>query len=330
MRKPRHLIAALLASLTAAIGAGPVLAQGSTGTFPTRPVTLILPLAAGGPVDTEIRIYLPRISEILGQTVLVDYKLGAAGIIAGSHVAKSAPDGYTLLVVNGAFATFPALYKDLPFDVLKDFAPVSLASKRGQLLLVSPNFPAKSYAEYIAYAKANPGKINLGTTGAGSGTHLAGAWLHSATGTKATFVHYKGTGPLLPDLMASRLDVTVAAVPPALPLLKTNKLRALAMMGDKRSSFLPDLPTVAEMGVSGYDYSGYTGFFAPGATPAAVVNRLSEAFIRMVKSPEITARLEGDGNVVVGSTPAQFRQMLQTEMATWRKVVSENGIKLEE
>jgi tripartite-type tricarboxylate transporter receptor subunit TctC len=130
--------------------------------------------------------------------------------------------------------------------------------------------------------------------------------------------------------MASRLDVTVAAVPPALPLLKTNKLRALAMMGDKRSSFLPDLPTVAEMGVPGYDYSGYTGFFAPGATPAPVVNRLSEAFIRMVKSPEITARLEGDGNVVVGSTPAQFRQMLQTEMATWRKVVSENGIKLEE
>jgi tripartite-type tricarboxylate transporter receptor subunit TctC len=133
MRKPSHLIAALLATMTGAMFAGPVLAQGS---FPTKPVTLILPLAAGGPVDTEIRIYLPRISEILGQTVLVDYKLGAAGIIAGSHVAKSAPDGYTLLVVNGAFATFPALYKDLPFDVLKDFAPVSLASKRGQLLLV--------------------------------------------------------------------------------------------------------------------------------------------------------------------------------------------------
>ena len=128
------------------------------GAFPAKPVTLILPLAAGGPVDTEIRIYLQKLTELLGQTVLVDYKLGAAGIIAGSHVAKSAPDGYTVLVVNGAFSTFPSLYKDLPFDVLKDFAHLSLATKRGQLLLVAPGFPAKSYAEYIAYAKANPGK----------------------------------------------------------------------------------------------------------------------------------------------------------------------------
>lgn len=328
MRPLHRSVAPLAIAMAAALGAQqPALAQGS---FPGKPVTLILPLAAGGPVDTEIRIYLQKLTELLGQTVLVDYKLGAAGIIAGSHVAKSAPDGYTVLVVNGAFSTFPSLYKDLPFDVLKDFAHLSLATKRGQLLLVGPGFPARTYAEYIAYAKANPGKINLGTTGAGSGTHLSGAWLHSATNTKATFIHYKGTGPLLPDLMAGRLDVTIAAVPPTLPLIKTGKLRALAMMGDKRTSQLPDLPTVAEMGVPGYDYSGYTGFFAPAATPAPVAAKLSDAFIRMVKTPEITARLESDGNVVVGSTPAQFRQMLQTEMATWRKVVSENGIKLEE
>ncbi len=298
--------------------------------YPTKPVMLVVPLAAGGPVDTEMHLYTPKMRELLGQSFIVDYKLGAAGTIAGAYVAKAAPDGYTLLVVNGAFSTFPALYKDLSFDVIKDFAPVSLASKRGQLLLVSPTFPAKNYVEYIAYAKANPGKINLGTTGAGSGTHLSGAWLHSATNTKATFVHYKGTGPLLPDLMAGRLDVTVAALPPALPLIRSGKLRALAMMGDRRTPFLPDLATVAEQGVPGYDYSGYTGFFAPAATPVAIVNKLSDAFVRMVRLPEVTARLEADGNVVIGSTPAQFHQLLVSEADRWRKVVADAGIKLEE
>ncbi len=309
---------------------GAASAQGNPAAYPAKPVTLILPLAAGGPVDVETRVYSTKLTEMTGQPFLVDYKLGAAGTIAGAYVAKAAPDGYTVLVVNGAFTTFPALYTNLSFDVLKDFAPVSLASKRGQLLLVSPSFPAKTYAEYIAYARANPGKINLGTTGAGSGTHLAGAWLHSATNTRVTFVHYKGTGPLLPDLMAGRIDVTVAAVPPTLQLIKSGKLRALAMMGDRRTSFLPDLPTVAEMGVPGYDYSGYTGFFAPGATPPALVARLNEVFVKAVKSPDVSSRLEADGNIMVGSTPAQFRQMLVTEAAVWRKVVDENGIKLEE
>lgn len=316
------------AVIPAALLSGALFAQGAL--YPSKPVTLIIPLAPGGPVEREMHFYTQKMQDQLGQPFILDYKLGAGGAIAAAYVAKAAPDGYTLLVVNSAFTIFPALYKDLSFDFIRDFVPISLVSKRPLLWMVPATFPAKTYAEYIAYAKAYPGKINLGTTGAGTGTHLSGAWLHNATNTRVTFVHYKGTGAVLPDLIAGRLDVSGVALPLALPLIKSGKLRALAMMGDKRTPFIPDLPTVAEQGIPGYEYGSYTGFVAPAATHVAIVNKLSEAFIRVVRLPDVTSRLEADGNVVIGNTPSQFRQLLVSETENWRKLVQDIGFKLEE
>ncbi len=323
LRTCRSAIVPSLLMLCPGIG----LAQ-STPAYPARPVTLVVPLAPGGPVEFEMRLYAPKLQELLGQPFVTEFKLGAAGTIAGAYVAKAAPDGYTLLIVNNAFTTFPGLYKNLSFDVEKDFAPVTLMTKRPVVLLATPSFPPKNFAEYMAYAKANPGRINWGTTGAGAGGHLSGSWLHGATNTRVTFIHYKGTGDAMPDLMSGRLDVTGVGLGQALPLIKSGKLKPIVMLAERRSTLLPELVTVAEQAIPGYDYGSYTGLFAPGATAPAIVNRLNEAMVKVLKLPEIRNRLEADGNEVVGNTPAQFRQMIVTETNSWRKVVQEAGISL--
>ena len=297
--------------------------------YPAKQVTIVVPLAPGGPVEFEMRLYMPKMQELLGQPFVTEFKLGAAGTIAGAYVAKAAPDGHTLPAVNNAFATFPGLYRNLPFDVVKDFAPVTLMTKRPVVMMTGPAFPPRNFSDYLAYAKANPGKINWGTTGAGAGGHLSGSWLHGATQTLVTFIHYKGTGDALPDLMSGRLDVTGVGLGQALPYIKSGKLRPIVMLADKRSPLLPDLQTVAEAAIPGYDYGSYTGFFAPAATPAAIVNKLNENFVKVLKMADIKSRLEADGNELIGNTPAQFRQMIVRETAAWSKVVQEAGIKLE-
>ena len=304
-------------------------AQGKPDAYPSRPVTVIVPFAPGGN-DREARLEATKLGELLGQQFLIDYKAGAGSTIGTAYVAKAAPDGYTLLVVQGPFTSLPALYKDLPFDTVRDFSPVSLMSKRTTVLLVSMGFPAKSFAEYIAYAKANPEKINFGTAGAGATVHLAGAWLHSVTNTKVTFVHYNGSGSVLPDLCAGRVDAFPANLLVALPLIKSGKVRPLAIMSDKRSSLLPGLATIAEQGVSGYDYASWLGYSAPAGTPAAIISKLSEGFERVAKLPDVTAAIETEGGTMYGSTPAQFRQLIVTETARWRKVIQDNGITAEQ
>ena len=196
MRQPKHRITATLscAAIAAFMTTAGALAQAP---YPSKPVTMVMPLAPGGPVETEMQLYLPRLREQFNQTFILDYKSGAAGTIAGAYVAKAPADGYTLLIINSAFTAFPAMYKNLAFEFPKDFAPITLMTKRPLLLLGPVSLPYNNFTEYLAYARANPGKINIGTTGAGSGGHLAGVWLHQATKTSATFVHYKGTGPLL-------------------------------------------------------------------------------------------------------------------------------------
>jgi len=297
--------------------------------FPSKALTVVVPLAAGGPIDAETRLYTTKLAENTKWQVLVDNRGGAAGTIAMGMVLKAPADGHTLLVQSTGYTMIPALYSDLPFDPIRDFAPVSLMSTRSNMLVVTSSLPAKTVAEYIAFAKANPGKINFGDTGAGGAVHLPGAWLHSITGTQATFVHYKGTGPLLPDLVAGRIHATNAFPVIASALVKAGKLRALGVTGGKRLRLLPDIPAIAET-VPGCEYSSWTGLFAAARTPAAIVNRLSAEFVKVAKDPEIVRRLDEEYAVAEGNTPEQFRQYLAPQFDRWRKLVQETGIKLEE
>ena len=318
----------LLAGVALAALSGSVFAQGAAATFPSRPVTIISPFAPGGSVDIESRLYAPVIGKLLGQPFVVDYKAGAGTTIGIGYVVKAPPDGYTLLGHTTAMTVVPAFYKDLPYDILKDLAPVSLMAKRTSVLMASNTFAPRSFKEYIAYAKANPGKVNYGTAGSGEISHLAGAWLHSLTGTTVTFIPFKGTGPALQELMAGRVDVASGIMSAALPLLEPGKVRMLAVLGRERTRQYPDIPTVAEMGVPEYDYTAWMGFLAPAATPAAIVNKLSEGFAKVVKTPEIAAQIERQSATAVGSTPAEFRKLIATEVTRWQKVVSDSGITL--
>lgn len=298
-------------------------------TFPAKPVSLVVPYAAGGPADVETRLYATKLGAV-GQPFMLDYKPGAGATIGTAYVAKAAPDGYTLLLVSTGFTTFPALYKDLPFDTIRDFSPVSLMSRNDSVLLARPGFPPKSFSDYIAYAKAYPGKVNFGTAGAGGIIHLAGGWMHSATGTQVTFVHYKGGGPIVVDILGGRLDVATAPLISALPLLKSGKAGVLAILNDKRSALLPQLPTVAEQGIPGYSYGNWYGFVVPAATPGPIISKLNEGLVRVTQDPSVAATLEASGSVLIGSTPAQFRQLIAQEVVRWQKVVKDTGIKLED
>lgn len=308
---------------------GSVFSQATADAYPAKPVVVVSPYSPGGSADFEARFYTTKMSGFMGQQFIVSNKPGAGTTIGVGYVAKSAPDGYTLLGITASLSVIPALHKGLPFDVIRDFAPVSLVSKRASVLLVHPSFPAKNFREYIAYAKAHPGKINFGTSGIGDIIHLAGEWLHSSTNTKVTFVHYKGGGPAIQDLVAGRLDVTILALVSALQLVKSGKLRAVAMADDKRSKLLPDLPTIAEQGVPGYNFATWFGFLAPGGTPTAIVNKLSEEFARVARAPDVAGMLEAKGSTMIGSTPEEFRQVIVTEIDRWRKVVHNAGIKPE-
>ena len=319
-----------LPALAAALLSVHALAQESVGSYPSKPVVVIAGIATGGGIDIEGRLYLKKMTEFLGQPFVLDFKPGAAGTIGAGYVAKARPDGYTLLATTGGFTVFPAFYKDLSFDVMRDFAPISLMSERFSVLQVSQSFPAKTFPEYLAYVKANPGKVNFGTTGVGSITHLAGAWLHGATNTSVTFIPYKGNGPLMQELIAGRVDVSCGILTSSLPLVKAGKSRALAVLNDKQSRLFPGLKTVAEHGVTGYNYANWMGFLAPGATPAVLVNKLSDEFARTARSQEVVNVLESEGSIPVGSTPAQFRQLIALETARWQKVVLDNGIKLDD
>jgi len=309
---------------------GSALAQSGADSYPSRPVTVIAAIAAGGGIDVEARMYTTKLSPLMGQQFLLDFKPGAAGTIGAAYVAKAKPDGYTLHVVGGGFSVFPAFYKDLPFDVVKDFAAVSLMSERTSVLQVSTKFPAKTFNEVIAYARANPGKVNYGTTGPGSITHLAGAWLADAAKVKFTFIHYKGTGPLLQEMVSGRLDMGSGILAAALPIVKAGRTQAIAMLNNKRSTLLPNIPTVEEQGIPGYNYTNWMGFLAPAATPMPIVNKLSTNLAQVARMPDILAVHEKSGSVSVGSSPGEFRELIASEAARWQRIVKEAGITLEE
>lgn len=298
--------------------------------YPTRPVTVIIPYTAGGSTEADTRPYTIKLAEALGKPFLIDYKPGAGTTLGAAYVAKAAPDGYTLLSTTSTLAVTQVVMPNLPYDAVTSLAPISTLYSRTLLLVANASVPASDLKSYIAYVKAHPGKINAGTVGAGSSYHVGSAWFHSEFKGDVVHVHYKGSAPLLTDILAGRADVMVSSVFQALPHLKSGKLKAIAALGRTRAIQLPDLRTADEQGLKGFDFASWGALFAPAKTPQPIIKRLNTELVEIAKAPEMVKRVQVDGTAMVTSTPQKLRDMLAREITTWKKVVTENGITNEE
>jgi tripartite-type tricarboxylate transporter receptor subunit TctC len=298
--------------------------------YPSRPIRMIVAFAPGGGTDIIGRIAARGISENLGAQVVVDNRPGAGGNIGTEIVAKAVPDGYTLVTAGtGTHAINPWLYSNIPYDAVRDFAPVSLVAVTPYLMVVNLSVPARSVKEFIALAKASPGKINMASSGAGGMPHLAGELFNMMTGIRLTHVPYKGTGAVFPDLIGGRVQVTFGDIVATIPHVKAEKLRALGVTSPRRVASLPDIPTIAESGVPGYDAVGWFAVFAPAKTPQVAIAKLNTAIVKYVKQPDTAERLAALGAEVVASTPEQLREIQKADLARWGKVVKQSGAKVE-
>ncbi len=336
-----HTIRSALAAALAAIGVLPSigLTQGYPAAvsgavaqdYPARPIRIIVPFTPGAGTDIVGRAIAQALNEAWKQSVVVDNRPGAGGTIAGELVAKANPDGYTLMLGNvSTLAIAPALNPKLPYKPLRDFAPITLITTSGNVLVLHPSVPATSMRELIAYAKANPGKLNYGSSGNGTTSHLGGAMFASMTGAEMTHIPYKGSGPMLTDLLAGQLQLSFSSVPTALPHIKSGRLRALAVTLFTRSSVLPDLPTVQEAaGLQGFEISLWQGIVAPGATPRAIVMKLYQQIAASLRTPDMRAKLSAQGLDAVGSSPQQFAAYIRDEIDKWTKVVKSSGARVE-
>ncbi len=324
LRTRRSACTASVATVLALTTAGSALAQNDA--YPSRPVRFIVGQAPGGATDIVARLVGQKMTEVLGQNVVVENRTGAAGSIAASAVAKSAPDGYTILVVSSSYSINPSLYANLPFDPQKELLPVTLLAEAPFLLLVHPSLPAKSVRELVALAKSAPGTLTYGSGGTGSSGHLAGALFENLAGLKLVHVPYKGAGPALVDTIAGQIHLMFGSVLSSTPHVKQQRLRMLAVTSAKRSSALPQTPTVAEAGVSGFATSTWYGLLVPAGTRTAFIDRLSAAAKKALSAPDLRDRLLNDGAEPEGSSPAEFQKHLASEMAKWRKVVKMAGV----
>ena len=321
--KSARLFAVCLAGLTLA-GIGNTLAQD----YPTRPIRWIVPYPPGGATDITARIVGAWLSERLGQQVIIENKPGAGNNIGTETAINSPPDGYTLLLVNPANAINATLYPKLSFNFLRDVAPVAGIMRVPNVMEVNPQVPAKTVAEFIAYAKANPGKINWATSGNGTSVHLSGELFKMMTGVQLTHIPYKGSAPALTDLLAGTVDVIFDNMPPSLPHIRAGKLRALAVTTNVRSEALPDVPTVGEA-VPGYEASAFFGMAAPKGTPPAIIERLNKEINAGLADPKIKARLAELGGMLTPGTPEDFGKLVAGETEKWAKVIKTGGVALE-
>ncbi len=300
----------------------------SADTFPARPVRLIVPFATGGTSDIVSRMLAKELSDEWKMSIVVDNRPGAGGILGSEIVARAAPDGYTLLM--GTVATHginASLYSKLPYDTVKDFDPVSLVASTPSVLMVHPSVPVSSVAEFIAYAKANPGKLNFGSSGNGSSHHLAGEMFNSEAGVKMVHVPYKGTAAAITDLLAGQIQLTIDTLPSAMPYVKSDKLKALGVTSTQRYRTLPDLPAIAES-LPGYEIASWYGMLAPAGTPPDVIRKIGEDVGRIVRRTDFRDKLLAQGATPVGSTAEQFRTHIQNELAKWAKVVKSSGARV--
>jgi tripartite-type tricarboxylate transporter receptor subunit TctC len=296
--------------------------------YPAKPVRVIAPAGAGGPVDIVCRAVSPALSEVLGQPIVVENRAGAAGLIGTEFVAKSPPDGYTLLCgFSGPLAIVPHLNPNTPYDVLRDFAPIAQIATQPYVLLVHPSVPAKSVKELVALARKRPGAMNFASGGAGVGIHMAGELFNVVAGTRIVHVPYKGAAPAMTALLAGEVDMMFNTLAPALPHIRSGRLRALAVGGEARSPLFPELPTIKE---SGYDIKsgGWYGMLAPRATPPPVVAALHAALLKALAGAELRKLLEKSAIEVVVTSPAEFAELIRAEGAQWARVIKAAGIQL--
>ncbi|TMH85305.1 MAG: tripartite tricarboxylate transporter substrate binding protein [Betaproteobacteria bacterium] len=318
-RRFRHAFAAFACMLAAA----PAFAQG----YPARPIRMLVPFSAGGTVDIVARVVGAKLAADLGQPFIVENKGGAGGTIAAAMLAKSAGDGYTLMMMHQGLAFNASLYSDLPYDTLRDLAPIALVGATPNALVVTHLLPVKTVQEFLAYARSNPGRIAYGSGGIGSAGHLSVELLQSLTGTKLTHVPYKGSGPAITDLISGQIQAMLLTMPAVMPYVKGGKVRAIATSGARRSPALPDLPTIAEAGVPGYEYTPWYGMFGPGTLPKPLIARLNSAVNTSLAEAGIREKLAQQGLEVQSMTSDQFSGIVRADVARWGKIIGELGVR---
>ena len=295
--------------------------------YPSKPVRLIVPFPPGGGSDTLARILSPKLAEVLGQQLVIDNRPGGGTNIGAEIAAKSQPDGHTVLMGNVSHAINVTLYTKLGYDLVKDFAPVSLMASTPNILVVHPSVQAKSVKELVALARAQPGKLDYASSGSGSSAHLAAELFSSMAGVKMNHVPYKGGGPAVVALVGGQCQVGFATTPSVIQHVKSGKMRGLAVTSAQRSPSTPDLPTVSEAGVAGYEAGTWYGFLVPAGTPKAIVTRLHAESVKLLKLPDVRERLDAAGFDAIGSSSAEFSAYLRTEIDKWRKVVRAAGVR---
>ncbi|MGH8639366.1 MAG: Bug family tripartite tricarboxylate transporter substrate binding protein [Burkholderiales bacterium] len=319
----RSIFAIAAAALVGA-SAVPAAAQ----TYPAKPVRLIIPFSAGGGTDIFARLIGRKLQDNMGQPFVADNRAGASGIIGCELVARAEPDGYTLLMgTTGTHTTNPAVYSKLPYDPLEDFEPISLIAESPFVLLVHPSLPVKSVKELIAFAKQRPGQLTYGSSGIGSSSHLGFELFNLMAGIKGVHVPYKGLAPAMTDTAAGQLMMTWNSITASAEFIKSKRVRALGIGSKKRSPLIPDVPTISEAGLPGYELGSWYGMFAPARTPQAIVRRLYEEIVKAIADPTLKEQFTALSADAVGSTPAQFRAVLRKDIAKWAKVAREANVK---
>ena len=297
--------------------------------WPTKPVRMIIAFPPGGPTDLVSRVLAQKLSEQLGQQVIVDNKPGAGGNIAAELAAKAAPDGYTIFYNTSAIVIGPALYGKVNYDTLKDFTPVLLTASVPMVLVVNPQLPARSVKEFVDLAKTRSGALNYSSSGTGTITHLASAMMSTQTGIQTQHIPYKGSAPGLVDLASGQTQFMIDTINTVLPYVRDNRLRGLAVTSAKRSPLLPDLPTLAEAGISGFEAAAWQGIVVPTGTPNEIVQKLNAEVNKALTHPDIRSRLAAQGADILGGTPAEYAAYLRSEMPRWAKAVKDSGAKAE-
>lgn len=315
-----------LAAAAALLATGMGTALAKDAAYPSKAITMVVPFAAGGTTDILARIVGQAMTVDLGQTIIIENKPGAGGNIGAQQVARAKPDGYTVFMGTvGTHAINQSLYKNLPYDPLKDFAPLSRVASVPNLLVAHPSRPYKTVQEMIAYAKAHPGEVTYGSPGSGASPHVSGALFQSLTGAEILHIPYKGSAPAISDLLGNQIAVMFDNMPSAIQHVRSGKLRPLAVTTTKRSPELPDVPTIAEAGVPGYEATSWFGLWAVAGTPAPVLDKLHASLSRVLKDPAVVKKIGDQGGQISIDTPAQFEAFIKTEAAKWGKVVKDSG-----